>query len=367
MNELYDVVVIGAGPGGLITARELAKFGHSVLLIEAKKSIENITYHTLGSFADPKDFDLSQDCIAQKISSCRFYTDTKVVEKQGSGNIFNKLILHKELYDQCLGYGVKMAFGELVIGLQKDAQQNISSITSKKGLSILAHRGKIFVDATGIQATLGKIMGLTPKNRVLGLGIEYDVEILKSPETGHLFVGKEFDDGYGWIVATGSTKGIAGWAVPQQKFQKKLTPHIEWMLSHKNIKCFIGQKGLKIRGGAIPMDGPFNKFGVANLVLVGDAAGQVNPVVGEGYRFILNSGMFAGRAISEKLSQNIFTAHKSYQKLWDHKYRGSYRRIVYTRKFLRSLKPFGFSPKVIIFVIKYLPRRIIQKLLSGKL
>ncbi len=39
LREEYDVVVIGAGPGGSVAARELAKFGRSVLLLEKREKI----------------------------------------------------------------------------------------------------------------------------------------------------------------------------------------------------------------------------------------------------------------------------------------------------------------------------------------
>ena len=39
LRESYDVVVIGAGPAGSITARTIAQAGHSVLLVEKRQEI----------------------------------------------------------------------------------------------------------------------------------------------------------------------------------------------------------------------------------------------------------------------------------------------------------------------------------------
>ena len=38
-NKEYDVIVIGAGPGGSVIARRLSQYGHSVLLIEKREQI----------------------------------------------------------------------------------------------------------------------------------------------------------------------------------------------------------------------------------------------------------------------------------------------------------------------------------------
>ena len=38
----YDLIVIGAGPGGLMTARTAARDGLKVLLIEQRKNIEQV-------------------------------------------------------------------------------------------------------------------------------------------------------------------------------------------------------------------------------------------------------------------------------------------------------------------------------------
>ena len=42
MKDRYDVVVIGAGPGGLMTALTLAREGQDVLLLDVKKEIPKV-------------------------------------------------------------------------------------------------------------------------------------------------------------------------------------------------------------------------------------------------------------------------------------------------------------------------------------
>src|SRR5512137_2331975 len=42
MKDRYDIVVIGAGPGGLMTALTLAREGQDVLLVDVKKEIPQV-------------------------------------------------------------------------------------------------------------------------------------------------------------------------------------------------------------------------------------------------------------------------------------------------------------------------------------
>ena len=71
-----------------------------------------------------------------------------------------------------------------------------------------------------------------------------------------------------------------------------------------NIKKLVEKDNEKVEGGSIPITPVIDKFIHQNLVCVGDSVSQVNPVVGEGYKFIFESAIMASKAISKSLQEN---------------------------------------------------------------
>ena len=53
MSEVYDVVVIGGGPAGGQTARNLAKKGHKVLLVERSQNFNENSFSSAGMTLAP--------------------------------------------------------------------------------------------------------------------------------------------------------------------------------------------------------------------------------------------------------------------------------------------------------------------------
>ena len=54
------------------------------------------------------------------------------------------------------------------------------------------------------------------------------------------------------------------------------------------IKKIVTLDRSKVEGGSIPITPVIEKFVLNNLVCVGDSVSQVNPIAGEGYKFIFN-------------------------------------------------------------------------------
>jgi digeranylgeranylglycerophospholipid reductase len=76
MNDNFDVVIIGGGTAGLILARELGKSKLKTLILDRKKDLLEFPFNTLGSFINLKDFDLTEDVVAQKIDTITFRSKT---------------------------------------------------------------------------------------------------------------------------------------------------------------------------------------------------------------------------------------------------------------------------------------------------
>src|SRR5437867_9785500 len=76
--ERYDVIVVGAGLGGLQCARLLGCEGLKVLLVDGKPSLDR-SIHTTGIFVRRtlEDFDLPEDCLGPPVRRVHLYSPSR--------------------------------------------------------------------------------------------------------------------------------------------------------------------------------------------------------------------------------------------------------------------------------------------------
>src|SRR2546423_8481000 len=74
----FDVVVVGAGLGGLQCARLLARAGVRVLIADRKRALDEAV-HTTGIFVRRtlEDFDLPADCLGAAVRGVTLYSPAR--------------------------------------------------------------------------------------------------------------------------------------------------------------------------------------------------------------------------------------------------------------------------------------------------
>ena len=310
---MYDIVIVGAGPAGLCLARELADTELKILILDKKKNAADVHYNTSGSFIDPKEWGIPNDCL-HPIYETYFASKNEDVIKKGIENIINRKKLLQFLEKEAkknknleIKYNTGVNNVEVFDG-------NIKSV-SYCGEKVT---GKLFVDCSGVSAVLSRKIGLAPTDVVKAVGCEYLVPLKTEINTADLFVGSDFKGGYGWIFPMNDKEAIVGWG----SLLPKTFPHVEeylkdmWKIDRVADRCEL--KPLRKDVAVFRTGMPLKKFHSGNLVIIGDTALQGNPLVGEGIRFVMDASRMAANAIKKK---NL----DIYDEQWLKKYYVSYK------------------------------------------
>lgn len=327
----FDVIIVGGGAAGLMLARELGKFKCKTLVLERKKNLLNFSFKTLGSFINLDEFGLSENVVAQRINSVAIHSkrlkrNIKTRKITNGKNeidtyVLDKEKLHEELLNSIDKQYVQFETGIYIADIIKNDGKHYSSIKDKKGNSYSA---KIFVDATGTAGVLSKKVGLQLKEVKHAAGLEYNVKYKGDPEEAHLFIGKTYQGGYGWIFPLKNKRAIVGFGTFNEELIGNLKKRFYEILETPKIKNLIEKDNSNVEGGSIPLTPVLDKFVDKNLVCVGDSVSQVNPIAGEGYKFIFESAIIASVAINNSIKNDNFNDLISYERIWKSRFYSNY-------------------------------------------
>jgi digeranylgeranylglycerophospholipid reductase len=350
----YKVVIIGGGAAGLMLARELGKKKCQTLLLERKKDLLNFSFNTLGSFINLEKFDLTENVVAQKLN--QFVIKSKFFKNsiKTKAYILDKKKLHEELLNSIDTNYVNILTNTPIVDFIKDEKKGITTVIDKKGNEYF---GEIFVDASGNQGVISKKLGLMEKKPALATGVEYNVEYKGKVDEAFLLLGKDYQGGYGWIFPLKNKRAIIGFGTFDEKIVKDLKSRLNQILELKSIKKLVKKDNDLVEGGSIPITPVIDQFVIDNLICVGDSVSQVNPIVGEGYKFIFESAYMASDIIEKTLQLNDITFLTEYEALWRKRFLTNYQRSKRKQKVI-----FGMSKNNLLIDLGIL----LSKLRSNK-
>jgi len=322
MNN-FDVVIVGGGTAGLLLARELGRLKYKILVIDRKKSLLEFSFNTLGSFMDLDEFGLTPNVVAQDINTITLHSKRVKRKIKSHLYILDKKQVHIELLDSVDAKYVSIKTGINIKNIETDEDGNFVAVIDQNNEK---YSGKLFVDASGTNGVLSKKVGLIAKKTQLATGVEYNVKYLGSSTEMFLLIGKIYKGGYGWIFPLKNQRAIIGFGTFDDKIVKDLKNRLHKILELPAIQKLVVKDNESVEGGSIPITPVLDKFIVNNLVCVGDSVSQVNPIVGEGYKFIFEAAIMASKAIHSALENDDLSLLNNYETDWKNRFLANYQR-----------------------------------------
>jgi digeranylgeranylglycerophospholipid reductase len=320
----YDIAVVGGGPAGLSAAYAAAKSKANVILFEKDESIaHNIRTSGVTWIEEIEKLGITSEHYNPIKNYCFISPSNGVTIR---GNTAKSCVLNVRSAFQHLAFlaaeaGSQIMVKSNVMNVVVDSNNRISGlkVSTPKGDVVIGC--KLVIDASGFSSSIARRLGIVNEWRRYGVGAEYECYCENvDKETWTLMVGREYSEaGYAWIFPLSKNRIRVGVGIgrPESRADplEKLNTIIEKKLNpfHKMGKI----TPVELHYGTIPNEGLRKSTVFDGLILVGDSAGQANPLLLEGIRYAIEFGRLAGKIGAISLSDNSVKASLiEYERIW---------------------------------------------------
>jgi len=321
----FDLVIVGAGPAGSSAAFAASKEGISVALLEKEKEVaETVRTSGVTWIADANEFGIPETCY-NPITNYSFCSPTKSVtirDNQPKAAVLDVRKTYRYLASEAEKTGTELFVNTNVTEIITDKNNKPIGVIAKVAESQIKFNAKMIIDCSGFQSVVGKSLGLIEQWKRFGAGAEYEVKAENvQSDTWWLMVGQEYSPaGYAWIFPVSKDTVRIGVGVGKPESDVDPTERLDKLIEEKKgpIKDLGNITKIEFHYGLIPNDGLSRKTVYDNLILVGDSAGQANPLVLEGIRYAIRFGRVAGKIAANGIKSGD-TSEKSlepYEKNW---------------------------------------------------
>ncbi|QLH06443.1 NAD(P)/FAD-dependent oxidoreductase [Nitrosopumilus ureiphilus] len=321
----YDLVIVGGGPAGSSAAFASAKNGIKVALLEKENSIaETVRTSGVTWIQNIKEFGIPDDCFnpIKNFSFCSPSNEVTIRDSVPRAAVLDVRKTYRWLAQQAKQAGADIFVKINVKDVIKNKRGDIVGVSGIGPNGKITFHSKVVIDASGFPSTVCKAMGFATQWKRFGAGAEYEVKVENvESDTWWLMVGQQYSPaGYAWIFPLGNNIVRIGVGVGKPESDIDPTQRLKELMDSKigPIKKLGKISPMEFHYGLIPNDGLSRKTVFNNLILVGDSAGQANPLVLEGIRYAIKFGRVAGKVASDaiKSGNTDKTALNPYEENW---------------------------------------------------
>jgi menaquinone-9 beta-reductase len=318
MAERYDLVVVGAGPGGSSAAYHSAKAGLNTLLIDRqefprdKTCGDGLMPHAASEVALMGLADWLDEPHHGKFTGFSIYTRTAFLRQNvppslhgPRGYVVKRQETDAKLLERAISAGADFRAGVRATDLVRSASGAVTGIVASKAGESLQFDAPLVVVADGVGGFAGTGMK-AHQNAVARRQYFRDVDGPDKQDL-HIFITKDMNShgaGYGWVFYLGDGTANVGAGVSTAALAR----------TGRNLKDFFDRfleeplmagwlKNARPEGPPTSWSLKMGMWGAKRygqgMMLVGDAGSMVHPISGEGVGYALESGRLAASWANE--------------------------------------------------------------------
>ncbi len=314
-----DVLVVGAGPAGSAAAAWAARLGLDVVLADAAAFPRD---KTCGDGLTPRAIaELDQlglgdwvrgHTVNRGLRATGFGQQLLLPWPGGSlpdhGSAVPRTELDERIFRAAVDSGARPLENARAVDVTWSSNR-VDGVVFQIGPDRIEHTVacRRVIIADGVRSPLGRVLGRTwHRETAYGIAGRSYVKSGHSDDpwiSSHLELRGEDDEllpGYGWIFPLGDGEvnlGVGALATSKRPASLQIRPLMEYYAGLRRREWDLGPDLRMPTSALLPMGGAVSGVAGANWMLVGDAAGCVNPLNGEG----IDYGLETGREAAELL------------------------------------------------------------------
>ncbi len=337
MMEMKRVIVVGAGIIGLVLARELARGGIPVTVYDSKAHVADKTAKASGIFSK------------EGLAKIAIKYDRAIVNELNGAVIFaggesmrvgakttKAYVLDRGIFAECCADEARAAGTDIVMGRR---------LTRDDIVQLAKDNDNVVVGADGVVSTVASAIGFPPiKEYVLTYKAEYrDAAVPDLHKVGLFFSKKIARRFFGWTVPYSKSKLEVGIGISSLSRGNSSAAFNAFAKTPYMQEALGGASKVAGYASMIPLEWR-RRTVMGNVLLVGDAAGQVKATTGGGVVFGASCARIAADAIVAAFRKGRPLA--AYEKAWRREHELDLRLHRIAHSYYSMLGDRGFSAMI---------------------
>jgi len=329
-----DVVVVGAGPAGSMTARYAAMHGCDTILIEKRQEIgspvrcgEGLARHFLSDIEMPYD----RKWVAQEVKGAKIFSPAghvlKIDEEQAGNEV--GIVIERDMFDKACAKHAAKAGAEIwvkttAVGLLRD-DGRVTGVRVKRLEDEFDIRAKVVVGADGYESQIGRWAGIKTLLKTADITgtLQYRLTNIDPdpdfPNYCEFYLGSRAPAGYIWVFPKDECTANVGIGISldhlhdRREIKRLLDAFVEKDPRMKHAQY------LDMVTGGVSTCAPIPETVRDGIALVGDAARHIDPITGGGIGNGSTTGMILGKTLADiKQKGGTFSKQdlQAYEKAW---------------------------------------------------
>ncbi len=340
MQSHYDIVVVGAGPAGSMTAKWAARNGASVLMVEKRQEIGSPVRCGEGisrGWLEPVGIKLDDKSVAWQVKGARivspngsaFYLSEKMAGNE-VGIVLDRVFFDKLLARDAVKAGADLVLKTAAVKLLKE-KDKVAGVRVRSFGEERDIRAGCVVGADGFESQVGRWAGIDTNlaPRDITSCFQYRLtNISHNPDYCEFVLGSAAPGGYIWVFPKNEDTANVGIGMQLAKLKNPadVKRYLDKFIA--NDPRLRKGKPLELVSGAVSICAPIDKTIGNGVLLVGDSARMIDPITGGGISNSCRAGKVAGEVLAKATKERDFSERslQRYEKGWrdlleDHLYR----------------------------------------------